>query len=226
MLAALGPGRVWRPVAGPDGALLARGSGPGPESLEPYVAGLDVAGKTVADLGCNLGYFSLLAARCGARRVLGCDADPEIIEAATLLARLHGLAGVDFLARDFLAAPAPERFDLALLVDFVGRGVVAKGKLAAVAAAAASWARHEVFFTLHPAYALDELAVPPEVLAARHPGCVRDGRFFTAEALAALLGPGWTMRRLTDGRLSAGETTLRAKTALLFTRKAPSASAP
>ena len=63
-LAALGPGRVWRPVPGPDGTLLAPGRGPGPECLDAYVAGLDVAGKTVADLGCNLGYFAFLAARC------------------------------------------------------------------------------------------------------------------------------------------------------------------
>lgn len=219
-LAALGPGRVWRPVPGPDGTLLAPGCGPGPEALDAYVAGLDVVGKSVADLGCNLGYFAFLAARNGARRVLGCDIDPEVAATANLLAQLHGHTNVAFAARDFLAAPAPERFDLALFVDFVGRGVVAKGKLAAVAAAAEAWARREAFFTLHLAYALDELAVSPEVLAARHPGCVRDGRFFVAEALAALLGPDWDMRRLTNGRLNMGDASLRTKTALLFTRKA------
>ena len=218
-LAALGPGRVWRPVPGPDGTLLATGRGPGPECLDAYVAGLDVAGKTVADLGCNLGYFAFLAARNGACRVLGCDSDPEIAAAANLLARLHGHTNVAFTALDFLASPAPERFDLALFVDFVGRGVVAKGRLAAVAAAAEAWARHEAFFTLHLAYELEELAVAPDILAARHPGCVRDGRVFVAEALAALLGPGWDMRRLTDGRLDTGEASLRTKTALLFTRK-------
>lgn len=218
ILDGLGPERVWRPVPGPGGALLARGNGPEPDVLRGYVAGLDVAGKTVADLGCNLGFFAFMAARAGARRVVGCDIDPEVIEAARLLGRLHGLGQVTFRSLDFLEEPPDEPCDLAMLVDFIGRGVIAKGKLAAVAAAAAAWGRREAFFTLRPSYALDDLPLPAEALAARYPGAVRQGRFHTLDALGALLGPQWSMRRLTEG-LGGDNGRPRSKAAVLFTRR-------
>ncbi|WP_428565527.1 MAG: methyltransferase domain-containing protein [Solidesulfovibrio sp. DCME] len=224
-LAALGPGRVWRPVPGPGDELLARGGGPDAASLEAYVAGLDVAGKTVADLGCNLGFFSFLAARRGARYVLGCDIDPEVVAVARLLAGLHGLGNVAFASLDFLAKTPEAPCDLALFVDFIGRGCIAKGRLAAVAAAAEAWARHEAFFTLHPVYDLDDLPLDPERLEVLYPGAVGQGRFHTDLALAGLLGPGWARRRTTDG-LDLGHGG-QSKAAVLFTRLAsPVAAAP
>lgn len=218
LLDKLGPGRVWRPVPGPDGRLLARGSGPDVELLSGYVAGLDVAGKSVADLGCNLGFFSFLAARNGARRVLGCDSDPEVVVTARLLGHLYGLPRVEFTSLDFLARSPEAPCDMALFIDFVGRGVITKGKLAAVAAAAAAWARREAFFTLRPVYRLDDLPLEADRLAALYPGTVRQGHFHTVEALAALLGPQWSLRRLTDGILPGAAGPSQAKAALLFTR--------
>lgn len=218
-LAGLGPGRVWRPVPGPDGGLLARGAGPDVGMLGAYVAGLDVAGKTVADLGCNLGFFSFLAARAGARQVLGCDIDPEVVAVARLLAALHGLGNVTFASLDFLAEPPEAPCDLAMFVDFIGRGIIAKGKLGAVAAAANAWARHEAFFTLRPVYDLRDLPLDPERLGALYPGTVRHGRFHTVEALAARLGPGWSLGRVGDG-LALGNGGSRSKAAVLFRRTA------
>uniref|UniRef100_I2Q6R7 Ribosomal protein L11 methylase n=1 Tax=Desulfovibrio sp. U5L TaxID=596152 RepID=I2Q6R7_9BACT len=219
LLVRLGPERIWRPVPGPDGGLLAPGEGPDMDMLAGYVGGLDVAGKSVADLGCNLGYFSFMTRRRGATRVVGCDIDPEIVQVAGELAKAHGLGRVEFRAVDFLREKPDVSCDMALLIDFIGRQGIAKGRLAAVAAAAAAWGRRELFFTLRPVYRLDDLPVAPDALDRLYPGAVRDGRFHLADTLAGLLGPGWSMRQLTSGRLSGDGRAPTAKAALLFTRK-------
>ncbi|EFL51552.1 Methyltransferase type 12 [Solidesulfovibrio fructosivorans JJ]] len=211
LLAGLDPACVWRPVYGPDGTLLAPGHGPGPDELESYIGNLDVVGKSVVDLGCNLGYFAFRAAWRGATRVLGCDVDPDVIRTARELARLHGLDNVDFSACDFLCGPpAAPPCEMAMLIDFIGRGVISKGRLESVAKAAAAWASKELFFTLRPAYRLDDLPASPAELERLYPGHVRGGHFHLADALAERLGPDWSPRRLTGSG--------RVKAALLFTR--------
>lgn len=220
-IARLGPSRVWRPVPGPDGSLLAPGEGPDMDMLADYVGGLDVAGKSVADLGCNLGYFSFMTRRLGARSVVGLDIDPEIVRIANLLTLVHGLDQVEFRALDFLREGPESPCDMALLIDFIGRQGIAKGRLPAVAAAATAWGRRELFFTLRPAYSLDDLPLSAADLERLYPGSVRDGRFHLADTLAGLLGPAWSMRQLTTGRLSGDGKGPVAKAALLFTRVAP-----
>jgi SAM-dependent methyltransferase len=49
------------------------------------VCGGTLAGRRVLDLGCNAGYFSLLAAQAGADFVLGVDAREDLIEQAELV---------------------------------------------------------------------------------------------------------------------------------------------
>lgn len=219
-LAALGPTRVWRPVPAPDGSLLAPGDGCDTADLEHYIGNLDVAGKSVADLGCNLGYFTFMAKRLGAASVLGLDIDPEIIAVAEELARLHQFADVAFLACDFLRQPPPVPCDMAMLIDFIGRQIISKGRVGVVAQAAKAWGRAELFFTLRPVYRLDDLPASPETLAAHYPGFVREGAFFLAETLAQALGPDWSMRYLTNGSFAKGPEERRHKAALLFTRHA------
>ncbi|MHC1791733.1 methyltransferase domain-containing protein [Solidesulfovibrio sp.] len=216
----LGPKRVWRPVPAPDGSLLATGDGSDTTDLEHYIGSLDVAGKSVADLGCNLGYFSFLAHRRGASRVLGLDIDTEIVEAANTLAGLHQLPSVTFAACDFLRQTPLPPCDMALLIDFIGRQIIAKGRVPLVAEAAKNWGTDELFFTLRPVYRLDDLPAAPETLRQHYPGFVRDNAFFLAETLGHALGPDWTMRYLTNGRFAKGPHERTHKAALLFTRQA------
>ena len=218
-LNALGSKRIWRPVPAPDGSLLAPGDGCDTTDLEHYIGNLDVRGKSVADLGCNLGYFSFLARRLGATRVLGLDIDPEIVHVAGQLADLHRLTDVTFAACDFLRQPPPTPCDMAMLIDFIGRQIISKGRVGLVANAAQTWGARELFFTLRPIYRLDDLPATPEALAAHYPGFVRDGAFFLAETLAQALGPAWSMRFLTDGRFAKNSDDRRHKAALLFTRQ-------
>ncbi|WP_075356505.1 methyltransferase domain-containing protein, partial [Desulfovibrio sp. DV] len=188
LLAALGPQRIWRPVPAPDGSLLAPGDGSDTSELERYIGDLDVAGKSVADLGCNLGYFTFMARRLGASRVLGLDIDPEIIHIANELAALHQTTNVAFLAVDFLRQPPKAPCDMAMLIDFIGRQIISKGRVGLVAQAAKNWGRRELFFTLRPIYRLDDLPASPQALDAHYPGFVHDNAFHLADALAQALG--------------------------------------
>jgi SAM-dependent methyltransferase len=212
-LAAMGDTRVWRPVLSPDGTVLAKGSGPSPEALADYASGVDFSGKTVVDLGCNLGLYSFMAARGGAVHVLGLDSDQDAVEGGRMLAALHGLDNVSFETRDFLRETSPEQADMVLVIDFIGRGVIAKGRLDAVLASAARHARREIVVTLRPEYPLEELPVLGAGLLERYGDHIEGGTFKLARYAQDRLGPQWECRTLHQGRVDA----YALKAALLFT---------
>jgi ribosomal protein L11 methyltransferase len=213
-LAAMDPAAVWRPVIGPDGEVLAKGSGPAPDDLAGYVSGVSFAGKSVLDLGANLGFYSFLAAKGGAKSVLGLDSDPVTVTGAELLAKLHDHDNAAFSVRDFLRDPPEDRFDLVLVIDFIGRGVVAKGRLDAVLDCAAKCACREIFLTFHPSYALSELDPDGSGLPQAYAPFIRSGRFHLEEYVEARLRPEFIPRRIHEGRV--GEYALKA--AILYER--------
>lgn len=219
LLAELDPASIWRPVLGPDGErIAAAGDGREIPELDEYIGNLDLAGKTVADLGCNLGYFAFLAKRRGAVRTLGLDIDPDVIRVASAIARLHNAPDVDFLACDFLRDVPEAPCDLAMLIDFIGRRIIAKGRVRAVVAAARNWASREIFFTLRPVYALDDLPVSRDILESLYPGFIRDDAFYLAEFVAHELGAQWTLTCLPNCSFALSPTQRRFKAALLFTK--------
>lgn len=65
------PGGVWR-------------------AIEPALP-KDLTGRTVLDIGCNAGFFSLQMKRRGAARVVGIDYDPRYLAQARLAAEVSGL---------------------------------------------------------------------------------------------------------------------------------------
>lgn len=91
--------------------------------LEPLFEAIGLAGKSVLDVGCNEGFFSMHLARNGAR-VLGIDIDPQRISKACFVQSvLYPEQGVRFEVLDiysdkFKALP---RFDLCLCLGFVHR---------------------------------------------------------------------------------------------------------
>ena len=69
----------------------------GPEGVRAIVEGLDLAGKTVLDIGCGPGTAALLAARHGIR-VTGVDPAEPMLRLARLLTRLARPVGeIDWL---------------------------------------------------------------------------------------------------------------------------------
>ncbi len=213
-LSSMGAGRVWRPVAGPDGQLLNRGGGPDLKTMSAYVSGLEFSGKTVVDLGANLGLFTFMACQGGAVWALGLDSDPDAVAGARMLAQLHELDNARFEIRDFLADMSIPQADLVLVIDYIGRGVIIKGRLDTVIDSAVRLSRKEIFFTLRPEYPLSELRAPDNLLKRTYGSFVRDGRFYLAEYVAAHLGTGWTGTSLSKLRVKGRDL----KAGMLYTR--------
>jgi methylase of polypeptide subunit release factors len=86
------------------------------ERFAEFIAGLDLAGKRVADVGTGSGILALAAARSGATAVLATDINPNAALAAIENARANGLADrVNALCTDLLSAVTPEPlFDVIL----------------------------------------------------------------------------------------------------------------
>jgi tRNA (mo5U34)-methyltransferase len=60
------------------------------------LTGDSLEGKTVLDIGCNCGFWSIQAQLAGAQRVLGLEASEENVEQARLILGLTGLKGLSF----------------------------------------------------------------------------------------------------------------------------------
>jgi SAM-dependent methyltransferase len=78
--------------------------------------GQDLAGKSVLDVGCYLGYFSLIACERGAGRVRGLDIDPERIRQAKIIADIKGYAP-EYLQSDVERISDAESFDIVLCLN-------------------------------------------------------------------------------------------------------------
>ena len=76
----------------------------------------DLTGRTVLDIGCNAGFFSIEMKRLGADRVVGVDHDPRYLAQARLAAEV---CGVDVEFRElsvYDVARLGERFDVVLFM--------------------------------------------------------------------------------------------------------------
>ena len=77
----------------------------------------DLTGRSVLDIGCNAGFYSVEMARRGAARVLGVDADDRYLAQARLVARELGFAAVEFARLDVYDVGAlAEKFDLVVFM--------------------------------------------------------------------------------------------------------------
>jgi protein-L-isoaspartate O-methyltransferase len=85
------------------------------EKLAKIGLAIDLSGKSVLDLGCNEGFFSIEAKRRHAQRVVGLDHNARLIELAKVRAAEAGLE-VDFLNRDVFDLP-PEQFDVVIFLS-------------------------------------------------------------------------------------------------------------
>jgi tRNA (mo5U34)-methyltransferase len=76
----------------------------------------DLNGKTVLDIGCNAGFYSLEMKRRGAARVVGIDSDEQYLAQARFAAEVNG-ADIEFRQLDIYdVAQLRERFDLVLFM--------------------------------------------------------------------------------------------------------------
>jgi tRNA (mo5U34)-methyltransferase len=76
----------------------------------------DLSGKTVLDIGCNAGFYSMEMKRRGAARVLGVDTDEDYLNQARFAAEVSGL-DIEFRRLSvYEAASIGERFDIVLFM--------------------------------------------------------------------------------------------------------------
>jgi tRNA (mo5U34)-methyltransferase len=76
----------------------------------------DLAGKSVLDIGCNAGFFSIQMKRRGAARVLGLDFDPRYLAQARLAAEVSSL-DIEFRELSvYDVGELGERFDVVLFM--------------------------------------------------------------------------------------------------------------
>jgi release factor glutamine methyltransferase len=86
------------------------------EYFAEFLDGLDLSGKSVADIGTGSGILALTAARAGARSVLALDINPDAARSAQENAQANGVGErVKAACMDLLAAlPARPLFDVIL----------------------------------------------------------------------------------------------------------------
>jgi ribosomal protein L11 methyltransferase len=174
---------IWYPLYNLEDQTVFKGRDREKEFYADLDRYLDFNGKTVVDLGCNLGHYSFMAARLGAARVVGLDIDENLIQAAKILRDHLGLNQVEFKRTDFLRADVGDRYDVVLLIDYIGRNVITKFKMKQVLLAAENYCRHEILLTFHPDYTIQhKLRTTPDRLISFYTDqYIRNGKFQTLE---------------------------------------------
>ena len=82
-----------------------------------HVLPVDLTGKSVLDIGCNGGFYSIEMKRRGAARVLGVDHDNDYLEQARFAAEVSGYPDIEFRVLEvFDVALLRERFDLVIFM--------------------------------------------------------------------------------------------------------------
>jgi tRNA (mo5U34)-methyltransferase len=77
----------------------------------------DLTGKTVLDIGCNAGFYSVEMMRRGAARVVGIDSDERYLDQARLASAALGFKGVEFRNLSvYDVAALGERFDVVIFM--------------------------------------------------------------------------------------------------------------
>ncbi|MCC7400749.1 MAG: methyltransferase domain-containing protein [Chitinophagaceae bacterium] len=80
----------------------------------------DLKGKTVIDIGCGFGFFSIVAKKCGAKRVIAIDSDINFCEAARKVADLmHYDIDIRQLAAEEIESLKDENIDIAFSSCFI-----------------------------------------------------------------------------------------------------------
>lgn len=85
------------------------------QRVELTLAALDgLEDFTVLDVGCGSGRNSALFIEAGARRVVGIDVSPRMVELANQYVRSKDVKGCEFMVADFLQHELGEKFDAAI----------------------------------------------------------------------------------------------------------------
>lgn len=189
----VGPENIWRPIHDRNDHLLFEGVGQYTGTIQKALNTLSFSGKSVVDLGCNFGFYSFYAAQKGAARVVGIDSDPDVIRGCRILARHYRITNVEFRVADFIYDDVPDTYDIALMVDFIGKNVIRKEKLLPCLSRLMKLARQCIFMSIIPEYDIHRvLKLAPDWVAAKYGApFVQNERFRLIGLVQSLLGESW-----------------------------------
>ena len=193
-----GKAMKWRPIHEFEKTRLADGVGEDIDGIDPEFKDLDFSGKSVCDLGCNLGHFSFYASEHGAREVVGYDIEPKVVSGAEKLAALYSVDNVEFRLCNF-AYDAPERtFDLGMLIDILGKVNIAKGHMVAILQGLEKRSESEMLLTFRPEYYVEKhFGVTIESFLELYPQAViKDGLFSLLDFAVNLFSAKWELAYL------------------------------
>ena len=171
-----------------------------PRTLAAF-ARIDFAGRSVVDIGCNFGFFSFQASRLGAASVVGVDREQRVLDGCELLKRHLSLDAVAFERHDIddPACRLPERaFDIAMLVEFIGKTFVVENRVARALAFLERLSERELIVSVQKVYWIrKELGTTPQRLRALYPARYIDGGdFLLLDFVRDCLAPRWRMEPL------------------------------
>lgn len=202
---AIEPEHRYRTVYDADFSVLV----PGKEVIDPDTLAafsrIDFAGRTVVDLGCNFGFFTFQARRLGAAEVVGVDREARVLTGCELLKRHFAADGVGFACHD-IDDPAcsllSRRFDIAMLVEFIGKSFVLENRVAPALAFLERLSDRELIVSVQKIYWIrKELGATPERLRQMYPEkYVVGGDFLLLDYVRDFLAPRWRMEALSPMR--------------------------
>lgn len=219
ILRRIGRESIWRPVVAPDGQLLADGIGDENDGILIDIHGLDFHGKTVIDLGCNLGFYCFVVKKAGAAKVLGIDNDDRIIRGCDIIKKLYGVTGIDFQALDIVGLDENLACDVGMMIDFIGKNSVVTGMLPKFLDALESVSRREMVLSIRPVYRIAKhLGNDTRGLLLKYPAkYIRNGRFYNTEYVADRFRDNWRIDILSKPHAAEIEN----KETILMRRKTP-----
>jgi SAM-dependent methyltransferase len=156
LLRQIGHGNIWRPVITPDNQFLSDGIGDEDDGILSDIHCLDFQGKTVVDLGCNLGYFCFAVKEAGAAKVVGIDNDNRIIRGCNIIKKLYRLKDIYFQALDITSLSGDITYDIGMMIDFIGKNSIIGGMLPNFLDALEVVSRREMILSLRPVYRIDK----------------------------------------------------------------------
>lgn len=211
----VGPENIWRPVYDSQNVLLAHGIADMRDGSPQDMSKVNFRGKTVLDVGCNFGFYSFLAKRLGARKVVGIDKDGQVIRGCELLKAMHGVRDVYFYSADFMTSNIPGTFDIVMLINFLGKVMVMEGIQRSLDAAERLCLR-TMIISARPHYRISKhLGGDTENIIERYPSVyVKNGRFHLMEFVHDFFCDRWDM-----SVISPDYDDQTVKRTLLFVRK-------
>lgn len=212
-----GEDAVWRPIFDHGQKLLAAGVGVEDDGLPSRLEGVVLKNKAVVDLGCNFGHYTFWASDQGAAHVLGIDIDPAVIKGCRILQNLREYQNVTFLAGDITSLSGLGPFDMAMMIDFIGKESVRTGLLVAFLDALEGMAGKEMLVTVRPVYRISKhLENDRRGLLGKYPSrYIEKDTFLTYEYIRERFEDVWQMRMLSSRHDPEGTS----KETLHFTRK-------